>query len=229
VGAHELIISDHGELGPLDIQLAKKDEFFGSQSGLTVSTALEALESRAFQAVERMFVEIESNTGGMLSVQTATDLASKTVVGLYAPIAAQIDPMHVGEAARALVIADAYGNRLNRYSGNLASPATLNQLYTQYPSHGFVIDREEAQTLFRNVREPDQDELALVEVLGAMGRRMQAGIALANPEQVVTFLTEKLATDAKDDTPRKAANEEDDSDSSGDGQGDGSLSADTAA
>ena len=208
VGASELIISDHGELGPLDIQMAKQDEFFGSQSGLTVSTALEALESRAFQAVERMFVEIEANTGGILSVQTATDLASKTVVGLYGPIAGQIDPMHLGEAARALLIADTYGNRLNRRTGNLASPAALNQLYTQYPSHGFVIDREEASTLFRNVREPDEDELALVEALGAMGRRQQGGMAMSKPEQVVNFLTDPNEVKSAK-SRKKAANEED--------------------
>lgn len=190
VGAHELVISDHGELGPLDIQMAKKDEFFASQSGLTVSTALEALESRAFQAVERMFFEIEANTGGMLSVQTATDLASKTVVGLYAPIASQIDPMHLGEAARALVIADAYGNRLNQKSGNLASANALNQLYTAYPSHGFVIDRDDARTLFTNVREPDQDELALVEALGPRGRRTVGPPMGGDPNQVVMFLTD---------------------------------------
>jgi hypothetical protein len=212
IGAHELLISDHGELGPLDIQMAKKDEFFGSQSGLTVSTALEALESRAFQAVERMFVEIESNTGGILSVQTATDLASKTVVGLYAPIAAQIDPMHVGEAARALVIADAYGNRLNNYSGNLASPLALNKLYTGYPSHGFVIDREEAASLFKNVSEPNEDELALVEALGAMGRRMNGPQMAMDPDQVVTFLTEPLPKEESKSPPRKAANEEENRD-----------------
>ncbi|WP_346032687.1 SDH family Clp fold serine proteinase [Erythrobacter westpacificensis] len=221
IGAHELLISDHGELGPLDIQMAKKDEFFGSQSGLTVSTALEALESRAFQAVERMFIEIESNTGGILSVQTATDLASKTVVGLYAPIAGQIDPMHVGEAARALVIADAYGTRLNQHSGNLASPTALNQLYTSYPSHGFVIDREEARSLFKDVSEPNENELALVEALGAMGRRMNGAQAMPDPDKTVVFLTEPV----QPEKPRKAANEED---RNGD-EGDKSPTADAAA
>lgn len=191
VGAHELIISDHGELGPLDIQMAKKDEFFASQSGLTVSTALEALETRAFRAVERMFLEIESNTGGMLSVQTATDLASKTVVGMYAPIAGQIDPMHIGEAARALLIADAYGERLNRHSRNLASAATLNELYTQYPSHGFVIDRQEAERLFNHVREPSVEEARLAVVLGPWGRRPLE----SDPKKTVRFLNDPKPAD----------------------------------
>lgn len=186
VGAHELIISDHGELGPLDIQMAKKDEFFASQSGLTVSTALEALETRAFRAIERMFLEIENNTGGMLSVQTATDLASKTVVGMYAPIAGQIDPMHIGEAARALLIADAYGQRLNRHSQNLASAETMSELFTQYPSHGFVIDREEAERLFIRVREPSPEEARLAVALGPWGRRPLE----SDPKKTVRFLND---------------------------------------
>ena len=40
LGAHELIFGHHGELGPLDIQMAKKDELIDSESGLTVMTAL---------------------------------------------------------------------------------------------------------------------------------------------------------------------------------------------
>lgn len=217
VGAHELIMSDHGELGPLDIQMQKKDEFLASQSGLTVSTALEALESRAFQAVERMFVEIENNTGGMLTVQTATDLASKTVVGLYAPIAEQIDPMHLGEAARALLIADAYGTRLDRKSRNLTSPGALKDLYTSYPSHGFVIDRTEASKLFKNVREPSVSETGLINLLGQLGRR-PLGPHVADPSQVVRFLTEPLV---KDPAVTKPAN-----DSNGVQHGTGSDHAD---
>jgi ClpP class serine protease len=43
IGAHELVMTDGGELGPLDIQMSKKDELWESQSGLTVAAALNAL------------------------------------------------------------------------------------------------------------------------------------------------------------------------------------------
>ena len=39
LGAHELVMSDFGELGPLDVQLARKDELFEKQSGLTATSA----------------------------------------------------------------------------------------------------------------------------------------------------------------------------------------------
>ena len=40
LGANELAFSEHGEIGPLDIQMAKKDELWESESGLTVMTDL---------------------------------------------------------------------------------------------------------------------------------------------------------------------------------------------
>lgn len=188
IGAHELLISDHGELGPLDIQMAKKDELFGSQSGLTVTTALQAVEDRMFEAAQRLVFEIEANSGGMLSIQTATALAAQLVTGLYAPIAAQIDPMHLGEASRALLIADRYGRRLAEKSGNLARPDALQRLYTAYPSHGFVIDREEAKNYFANVREPDALELEVIERYGLYGRRVRPQPqASVNPVGIVKF------------------------------------------
>lgn len=57
LGAHELIMSDHAELGPLDIQMAKKDELIEKQSGLTVMTALSSLDSRSFRAFEQFFLQ----------------------------------------------------------------------------------------------------------------------------------------------------------------------------
>jgi ClpP class serine protease len=36
LGANELIFSENGELGPLDVQMEKKDELWEQESGLTV-------------------------------------------------------------------------------------------------------------------------------------------------------------------------------------------------
>jgi hypothetical protein len=58
---------------------------------------------------------------------------------------------------------------LLRSSGN-STPSTLRFLATDYPSHGFVIDRDEASMLFSNVREPDEAEAALAERIGEKAR-----------------------------------------------------------
>ncbi len=64
IGAQELVFSEHGELGPLDVQMSKKDELWERQSGLTVNTALTALAQKAFLAFETFFLEMESGSGG---------------------------------------------------------------------------------------------------------------------------------------------------------------------
>ena len=55
VGAGEIVMSDHGELGPLDVQLRKKDELWETDSGLTVLSAIETLEEKAFDLFEDCF------------------------------------------------------------------------------------------------------------------------------------------------------------------------------
>ena len=47
LSAHELVIADEGELGPLDIQIAKSDEIMELGSGLTVDAAMKSLEATA--------------------------------------------------------------------------------------------------------------------------------------------------------------------------------------
>ena len=67
-------------------------------------------------------------------------------------------------------IAAVYGMRLLNEGANI-DPWALNAIISDYPSHGFVIDRGEATMLFNNVREPSEIEVVLVEKLGIQARR----------------------------------------------------------
>ena len=51
LGAHELVIADCGELGPLDVQMSKEDELGATRSGLTVLSALSTLQMKAFEGL----------------------------------------------------------------------------------------------------------------------------------------------------------------------------------
>jgi hypothetical protein len=53
---------------------------------------------------------------------------------------------------------------LDVYAKNLKSGA-LERMVADYPSHGFVIDRKEAKTLFNNVKPMTIAEDALVDTL----------------------------------------------------------------
>lgn len=172
LGAHEIAISDHGENGPLDVQMARKDELVSSESGLTATTALRSLNEEAFRTFEDFLLKITEKAGPMLTTKTVADIAVKMTTGLFSHVYQQIDPMHIGEAARGLEIARAYGIRLVEHSKNLNGDqvGNLEHLISHYPSHGFIIDYREAKKIFKNVRYFTADELALMKYLGTIGR-----------------------------------------------------------
>lgn len=165
IGAHEVAFGVHGELGPLDVQMAKKDELLGSQSGLTVTSGLTALHEKALSAFQHFFYETILDGNGRLSAQTASHIAVELANGLFAPISSQIDPIHIGEAYRSMAVGMQYGERLIENGKNVKA-GSLEKVIGEYPSHGFVIDRIEALTIFKKVRECTELEQALVDALG---------------------------------------------------------------
>jgi hypothetical protein len=165
LGAHELVFSDHGELGPIDVQMGKKDELWESQSGLTVNAAISSLNEQAFNAFESFMVQTKYHLRGGITLRTAADVAAKLTTGLYGPIFQQFDPMHIGESGRSMLVAEKYGQRLDMRGRNLKK-GTLDRLIAGFPSHGFVIDRDEAEFHFRRVRAASNLEKALAKELG---------------------------------------------------------------
>lgn len=165
IGAKEIVMSDLAELGPLDVQISKPDTLFERTSGLTPSQSLSALRAEAYYCFNHFFVEISRSSGYAISAKTAATIAASVTAGLYRPIYGQIDPMRFGEFQRAVQIAGEYGRRLDSWSDNLKDSRSLAKLIGGYPSHEFVIDRCEAETLFRRVSRPTEDEKALAEKL----------------------------------------------------------------
>jgi len=152
IGASKLIIGDRGELGPLDTQLSKPDEMFDYMSGLDIMQALQALQDRVLASFKNYLFDIRG--GSRLTTKLAADIAAKLTDGYITPMVAKLDPLTLGEHVRAMQIAFEYGERLNNKSGSLKENALI-QLATNYPSHGFVIDRKEASGLFNCVEAPD--------------------------------------------------------------------------
>jgi hypothetical protein len=169
VGAHEIVMTDQGELGPLDVQLRKADELLERMSGLDVYEALTSLQQKAFEAFEDYLLGLNFRSQGGISLKTALQAATDLTVGLFDPIYGQIDPMRMGEIAREIRIADEYGKRLNSVAKNLKAEA-LDRLVAKYPSHTFVIDHKEAKELFNNVREATRGEGMLIAHLDSLVR-----------------------------------------------------------
>lgn len=165
IGAQEIIVNDYGELGPLDVQLGRKDELWETDSGLTVLSAIKHLEETSYDLFETCFLRLKGRSGGRITLKTATSLASNFATTILEPVIAQIDPMHVGEVSRAMNIGLEYGHRLSAIGKN-TKDETIIKLTNAYPSHDFVIDSKEITELFEHVRLPSEQEFKLIDLLG---------------------------------------------------------------
>lgn len=192
IGGHELIIGDRGEMGPLDVQIAVRDEIGDRNSGLILQSALETMREEAFALFENHMMNIKARSGNLVTFRTAADLAVQLTIGLMKPVFEQIDPIRLGDDARSQKIGFHYGLRLNMHSQNLNGEEALQQLLYGYPSHAFVVDRTEASHLFRNVKPIDGTLHSLIECLGDIAHTPQS-------QQAVAFLdgdeSEDEATD----------------------------------
>lgn len=204
LGANELIIGDFGELGPLDVQMIKEDELGATRSGLTVISALSTLHNAAFDAFEHFFLETKRRSGGSITTHTAIQVATSMAGTLFSPIYKHVDAMHVGEAGRYLKIAKKYGELLQEKSQNFTKQ-TLDELTNNYPTHSFVIDRFQAEKLFKNVRAPTENELKLSNLLGNA-----ALVPCSSPKDtLLTFLNSKNELEDLHNEPETATHNDD--------------------
>jgi hypothetical protein len=192
LAADEIVMGDFGELGPLDIQLSKEDDFLHNISGLSYNEALIMLRETAFEMFERQFLEIQAKSGGNITPKTAAEIASRLATDLLTPIASQIEPVKLGEVGRAINISTQYGSRLLPLN-----PTAVQALASEYPSHSFVIDCEEAgRILAGKVRAPTEDESLIEQLLFNVVRYEQR---TETQSHIIDRLTERAFA-----PPRKA-------------------------
>lgn len=151
-GADNYLLTDAAEFGPIDAQIRKPDEAGERTSGLVTMEAFDPLRKQALATFCDIFSHLRQDADFALSSKMAAEIANNLTVGLLGPVYAQIDPLRVAELDRILRIGAGYAERLSH--GNLHDGA-IGTLLARYPSHGFVIDKEEAQrVLFKVVEEP---------------------------------------------------------------------------
>jgi hypothetical protein len=163
LGGSRLIMSQEAELGPIDVQLRKDDEVGERTSGLTPHQALDTLAGETVQQFRRIYHHLRHDEETLFSAKLSAELASSMAVGLMNPIYEQMDPLRLGEVERFVRIAIDYGERIR--SRNVKENA-IGMLAAAYPSHGFVIDREEAEaSLFYSVEKPIDELEYLAQAL----------------------------------------------------------------
>lgn len=186
LGASTLIMSQAAQLGPIDVQLLKEEEVGERRSGLTPRVALETLGMEAGRTFNRLFRYMRFDGRMQLSTKMAAELAAHITVGVMEPVYAQLDPMRLGEVERFVRISQEYGDRLRTPNVRKGS---IEKLLGGYPSHEFVIDREEASDLFERVERPT-DRLELVALTFIRGHHPTAD----NMDSFIQFVNDPIQT-----------------------------------
>lgn len=190
LGARTLYFSDRGELGPLDVQTRKKDEWLSRRSPLDVFQSKDMISNWASDFCKKFFFEMLDSGAGVISMEVASMVSNKLSESLFSPLMAKINPLEVGEIYRAMNVANAYGQIIK--SDNVKD-STLEKLVASYPSHSFVIDISQAQKLFKDAKplEPIQKLLYNADVRFKRNvlHRPYPGTGLV--EDVLSFLAEE--------------------------------------
>src|SRR5262249_26346509 len=142
---------------------------------------------------ENFFMRLIRQSEGRITLKTATDIAAKLTGELFAPIYGQIDPMHLGEAGRAMLIGRQYAVRLIDKGGNF-SKAYVDYITSRYPSHGFVIDRREASAMFESIRVDTELERSMIDLLGDEGR-----MPAKSEDAIMRYLSTEIASTSDDE------------------------------
>ena len=153
IGADKIVFGSRGELGSLDVQVRQQDELYRWSSGLDIMQAVRSVTEQAEAAFCR-YVERFSSMG--ITTLTASQMACDLAGRIFQPIAAQIDPLRIGESERGMQIANDYGKRLG--ASERLQERGLERLIGEYPSHATVIDMEEAKKSFKGVEAMTDDE-----------------------------------------------------------------------
>lgn len=166
IGFNCIVIGNRGELGPMDIQLANREEILEYNSALDMIQAMSWLQKHAKSAFKDFLGDMRHKE--RLNTKFASETARQLTQGLFSGLYAHMDPVRLGYVQRAMLITEAYGLRLHDRSKILQSADALHTLVYDYPTHDFVIDRSEAKRVLFNrdqIQCPTNHEEAIGRVL----------------------------------------------------------------
>lgn len=164
LGADTIYMGNEGELGPLDPQIRDRTGSGRPISALESFKALEQLLEHSldsFNAIVRFLIQ---NTH--MDIPHAIEQANPLFAAIVSPLYQQINPHELGEMGRYLSEIEEYAVRVMQRWGyadkseNEVS-AIVRNLVWEYPSHGFVIDLDEAKELGLKVELMDAESETL--------------------------------------------------------------------
>lgn len=143
LGATDLIMGRDAELGPLDVQVFDLErEEFGS--ALNAVQSLERLNAFSMTAIDQLMPLLIRRTGRKIDVLLPKVL--DYAVAFVRPLLEKIDAIDYTKKSRDLKVAEQYAFRLLKSRLGLSKAiAVARSLVEKFPTHAFVIDRDEAK------------------------------------------------------------------------------------
>jgi hypothetical protein len=144
LGGSRIVMGRDAELGPLDVQIfdPDKEEY---DSALNAVQSLERLNAFALTAMDQVMQLL------LLRTRKKSDVLLPMVFDhttkFLRPLLEKIDTIELTRKSRDLKVAEQYAVRLMKNAGYTWSEAQriARALVERFPTHGFVIDRQEAE------------------------------------------------------------------------------------
>lgn len=181
LGATDLILGRDAELGPLDVQMYDRErEAMGS--ALNAVQSLERLNAFSMKALDQTMMLLTWRTAKRTDILLPHVL--EYIASFLRPLLEKIDTLDYTKQSRELKVAEEYAVRLMRMNYPWATAKRIaGQLVEKYPTHGFVIDADEA-SIYTKVGQEENFGLGLkpCKVLAKMEE------AQAIMEKLIPFL-----------------------------------------
>ena len=150
LAADSIYMGRHGELGPLDPQMLDRT---GSARPVSALESFHSLEHLLNYSIDSLYGIVQLlQTMSPMDTPNALERSHQLFAAIASPLYSQVDPHELGESGRALQESEEYAIRvMERWGYADISEDTRQQiarrLVRDYPTHGFVIDLVEAQTI----------------------------------------------------------------------------------
>jgi hypothetical protein len=156
LGASEIILNEEAQLGPLDIQIYDVDRE-DYDSALNETQAFERLHAVGLEALDKTLFLLKMRT--KKRVDAILPHALRFIADTMRPLLEKVDVVQYTNRLRTLKEAEEYAIRLMRphYTADHAK-LVARHLVEKYPTHGFVIDAEEAKRIGLNAKEATKEQ-----------------------------------------------------------------------
>ena len=160
LAANTIYIGRYGELGPLDPQMLNLK---GSAMRISALESFKALDQLLDFSLDSLYGIVQNlSNNAPMDIPYAIEHAQPLFSAIVSPLYSQVDPHELGNAGRSLAISEEYAMRVMERWGYSEMEDDerrwiVRRLVWDYPTHGFVIDLEEAKQIGLKAKRLDHE------------------------------------------------------------------------